>query len=226
MPLWKTSSPRAFKHNIRAEYHAGKPIKQAVAIAYSTQRRAASKNRSSSGRLIHGREMEILQYRVSVANWLIEQYRVPKKVAFLLVEEVSDELISSALDRGTGYAVFASRLYNEWKDRGVSESDLRLEKRRAAVAKELVKRHKFSTKLAKALTKKGQAGSLVDVYSSVMNDAQIAEQIADFWARTNMESYQLRTRQDAGLIPFRSGPFANQTNGRRKKRRNRCGCGG
>lgn len=41
MPLIKSTSEKAFKHNIRAEAHAGKPIKQAVAIAYSEKRRAA-----------------------------------------------------------------------------------------------------------------------------------------------------------------------------------------
>jgi hypothetical protein len=35
MPLWKGKSPKAFSHNVKAEMHAGKPQKQAVAIAYS-----------------------------------------------------------------------------------------------------------------------------------------------------------------------------------------------
>ena len=42
MPLKKSSSPKAFKENIKAEVKAGKPVKQAVAIAYS-QKRAAEK---------------------------------------------------------------------------------------------------------------------------------------------------------------------------------------
>ena len=40
MPLKKSKSKAAFKSNIRAEVKAGKPIKQAVAIAYSEKRRA------------------------------------------------------------------------------------------------------------------------------------------------------------------------------------------
>ena len=43
MPLEKSKSKRAFKHNIRAEVKAGKPLKQAVAIAYSEKRRAKRK---------------------------------------------------------------------------------------------------------------------------------------------------------------------------------------
>jgi len=40
MPLIKSKSEKAFKHNIKAEIHAGKPVKQAVAIAYSEKRHA------------------------------------------------------------------------------------------------------------------------------------------------------------------------------------------
>lgn len=43
MPLKKSKSKAAFKSNIRAEVKAGKPVKQAVAIAYSVKRRSKSK---------------------------------------------------------------------------------------------------------------------------------------------------------------------------------------
>ena len=45
MPLKKSASKSAFKSNIRAEVAAGKPVKQAVAIAYSEQRSAKKKKR-------------------------------------------------------------------------------------------------------------------------------------------------------------------------------------
>jgi len=38
MPLIKSKSDKAFKHTIKAEIAAGKPQKQAVAIAYNTKR--------------------------------------------------------------------------------------------------------------------------------------------------------------------------------------------
>ena len=41
MPLIKSSSKEAFRKNVAAEAKT-KPIKQAVAIAYSVQRKAAS----------------------------------------------------------------------------------------------------------------------------------------------------------------------------------------
>jgi hypothetical protein len=40
MPLKKSTSPKAFKENIKAEVKAGKPVKQAVAISYSVKREA------------------------------------------------------------------------------------------------------------------------------------------------------------------------------------------
>lgn len=45
MPLVKSPSKVAFRKNIKAEVKAGKPVKQAVAIAYSVKRRAAAKGK-------------------------------------------------------------------------------------------------------------------------------------------------------------------------------------
>lgn len=45
MPLVKSSSKSAFRKNISTEVKAGKPVKQAVAIAYNTQRQAAKKGK-------------------------------------------------------------------------------------------------------------------------------------------------------------------------------------
>lgn len=44
MPLKKSTSKEAFKSNVSAEVKAGRPIKQAVAIAYSEKREAAKKS--------------------------------------------------------------------------------------------------------------------------------------------------------------------------------------
>lgn len=43
MPLQKSTSKKAFAHNVRAEINAGKKPKQAIAIAYSVQREAKKK---------------------------------------------------------------------------------------------------------------------------------------------------------------------------------------
>ena len=47
MPLVKSPSKNAFRANVKAEVKAGKPVKQAVAIAYSVKR-AAQKPASKS----------------------------------------------------------------------------------------------------------------------------------------------------------------------------------
>ena len=45
MPLKKSPTKQAFRENVKAEVKAGKPIKQAVAIAYSEARNAKGKKK-------------------------------------------------------------------------------------------------------------------------------------------------------------------------------------
>jgi len=45
MPLKKSPSKEAFRKNVKAEIDAGKPTKQAVAIAYSVKRESAKKGK-------------------------------------------------------------------------------------------------------------------------------------------------------------------------------------
>jgi hypothetical protein len=56
MPLTKSKSKKAFEHNIKAEIVAGKPPKQAVAIAYSVKRAAKKADGGSMDRDDEGRE--------------------------------------------------------------------------------------------------------------------------------------------------------------------------
>jgi hypothetical protein len=46
MPLKKSTSSKAFEKNIKTEIKAGKPVKQAVAIAYSVKREAEKSKKS------------------------------------------------------------------------------------------------------------------------------------------------------------------------------------
>jgi hypothetical protein len=48
MPLWKSAKKEAVGENIKREEAAGKPKKQAVAIALNTQREAAKGKRRAS----------------------------------------------------------------------------------------------------------------------------------------------------------------------------------
>ena len=50
MPLVKSTSKNAFRKNIKAEVAAGKPVKQAVAIAYATKRSAKKGGMSKGGK--------------------------------------------------------------------------------------------------------------------------------------------------------------------------------
>ena len=50
MPLIKSKSKEAFKKNDSAEVKAGKPAKQAVAIAYATKRAAQGKKATTKGK--------------------------------------------------------------------------------------------------------------------------------------------------------------------------------
>ena len=45
MPLNKSKSKKAFSENVKAEVRSGKPVKQAVAIAYSVNREAAKNSK-------------------------------------------------------------------------------------------------------------------------------------------------------------------------------------
>ncbi len=48
MPLKKSASTKAFGENVAAEMRAGKPQRQALAIAYSVKREAESRGRKAS----------------------------------------------------------------------------------------------------------------------------------------------------------------------------------
>ena len=61
MPLMKSRSKGAFAHNVKAEIAAGKPPKQALAIAYSVKDKAPKRNAAdtSAGASGPNRKMEL-----------------------------------------------------------------------------------------------------------------------------------------------------------------------
>lgn len=61
MPLTKSKSDKAFKENIKAEMAAGKPQKQAVAIAYDVQRRAKKADGGGLYANIHAKRQRIAE---------------------------------------------------------------------------------------------------------------------------------------------------------------------
>lgn len=61
MPLTKSKSDKAFKSNIKAEIAAGRPQKQAVAIAYDVQRRAKKADGGGLYANIHAKRQRIAE---------------------------------------------------------------------------------------------------------------------------------------------------------------------
>lgn len=59
MPLVKGKSEKAFKSNIKTEVAAGKPVKQAVAIAYNVKRRAEGMKEGGLYANIHAKQERI-----------------------------------------------------------------------------------------------------------------------------------------------------------------------
>ena len=59
MPLVKSKSPKAFESNLKAELSAGKPKKQALAIAYDVQRRAGKAEGGGLYANIHAKQERI-----------------------------------------------------------------------------------------------------------------------------------------------------------------------
>jgi len=48
MPLKKSMSAKAFRENVKAEVKSGKPVKQAVAIAYKVKKSASKSKKKCS----------------------------------------------------------------------------------------------------------------------------------------------------------------------------------
>lgn len=68
MPLIKSSSEKAFGHNVGAEMAAGKPHRQAVAIAYNVKREAEHHSDHSRQRSEHYHKEVVAQKRDAGKN--------------------------------------------------------------------------------------------------------------------------------------------------------------
>lgn len=68
MPLLKSTSKGAFAHNVKAEIKAGRPPKQAVAIAYATKRAAQKKMSNGTPHHSSHSEQRSKHYHDAVAN--------------------------------------------------------------------------------------------------------------------------------------------------------------
>jgi hypothetical protein len=82
MPLIKSKSDKAFKSNIKAEIAAGKPQKQAVAIAYSTKRMAKKATGGSTSPYDYDSDQDYYQAigRLKDENDEPQEYRISSAV--------------------------------------------------------------------------------------------------------------------------------------------------
>jgi hypothetical protein len=78
MPLTKSKSDKAFKHNIEAEIHAGKPQRQAVAIAYAVKRSAKKAGGGSMSSNPHDYDSDVDFYAAQNRNKYNAKY--PKAI--------------------------------------------------------------------------------------------------------------------------------------------------
>jgi hypothetical protein len=102
MPLIKSKSERAFKKNISAEIHAGKPMKQAVAIAYATKRSAKKKDGGGLYANIHAKQ-ERIKHGSGEHMRKIGSKGAPSKQAFIESAKTAkkkDGGVSLAVGRG------------------------------------------------------------------------------------------------------------------------------
>lgn len=91
MPLIKSPTNKAFKANLQKEVEAGKPLKQALAISYSTQRAAArkQKKRFSKGGIVD--ELQSSESPKSLADAILQR----RKAATQDVTQESDTSLMS-----------------------------------------------------------------------------------------------------------------------------------
>lgn len=88
MPLLKSKSKHAFKENIKREIAAGKPQKQAVAIAYSEKRRA---KHAEGGEIEHDEMPMSVAEAVHARMKAHEDYRLAEGGDVVDLEEVEEE---------------------------------------------------------------------------------------------------------------------------------------
>lgn len=73
MPLIKSTSKPAFQKNVKAEIAAGKPPKQAVAIAYATKREAAKMAHGTEHHSAHSRKRSEEYHAKTVKGQSVER---------------------------------------------------------------------------------------------------------------------------------------------------------
>lgn len=105
MPLTKSKSAKAFQENIKREIAAGKPQKQAVAIAYNVQRSAKKADGGSAKKPFENTKQRMVRDLLSGPNVpLTARESYQQRVADRIKQEQADKKIASKKSGGGLYA--------------------------------------------------------------------------------------------------------------------------
>jgi hypothetical protein len=156
MPLIKSKSDKAFKSNIKAEIAAGKPQKQAVAIAYSTKRMAKKATGGSTSPYDYDSDVDYYQAMgrlkdedesVEPERTAIQKYKDKKYVNRIIGQEKVGNIAKAMGDKET-----AEKMVGR-KQRRIESGRLKEKVERASKDKEYGKaartRKEWSEKIGK-----------------------------------------------------------------------------
>ena len=128
MPLIKSKSDKAFKSNIKAEIAAGKPQKQAVAIAYSTKRMAKKARGGSMDPMDYDSDVDYYQAIGRLKDENDEPQEAPRISSAVLNKQktmrrknAADSAMSLAAKRA-GDKDADKKVQERWGRRSISES--------------------------------------------------------------------------------------------------------
>ena len=128
MPLIKSKSDKAFKSNIKAEIAAGKPQKQAVAIAYSTKRMAKKATGGSTSPYDYDSDVDYYQAIGRLKDENDEPQEAPRISSAVLNKQktmrrknAADSAMSMAAKRA-GDKDADKKVQDRWGRREISES--------------------------------------------------------------------------------------------------------
>jgi len=128
MPLIKSKSDKAFKSNIKAEIAAGKPQKQAVAIAYSTKRMAKKARGGSMDPMDYDSDQDYYQATGRLKDEDDEPQEAPKISSAVLNKQKTMRRKNAAASgmslaaKRAGDKDADSKIQDRWYRREMSES--------------------------------------------------------------------------------------------------------
>lgn len=98
MPLIHSPAKKPFEHNVKTELESGKPMKQALAIAYNTKRMAQKKKMAQGGMISKEREAEFAAAIPSPDDRPQDMYEKKRYLAEKFEDQAGKERSARAAD--------------------------------------------------------------------------------------------------------------------------------